>query len=442
MNESIQEKAPKPAGLLPKNVQSWLIIGLAILMVAIMWLTGGKKPPTAPRVNNAVHPIPLPSEVNETKINELQNRISELQREQLVAQNALTQQTRLLGVTPAGQPLAPNQMSQSVAGNGQPPQPTPEDVIQTERKKRAYLSLFASNVALSYREGNSLMSPDSVSPIVPVPSSSISSAAEPAHLAELLRSLQPQVALPLVAPAQQPPTPPTQQTPLVAAVPKKGPEENADQKDAPRPAAASTVTKNAAAGKNFVVLEGTILEAVLVNRIEGQFAGPVECLLTTDVYSHDRQHLLIPAGTKAIGETRKVENSGQTRLAVVFHRLLMPDGYSVNLDQFKGLDQIGDTGLRDQVNNHYLRIFGVSLAIGALGVLAEAGTNSGLVTSSSDLMRQGFAQSTAQSSAQILDKFLNILPTVTIREGHRVKVYLSGDLALPDYINHKMPSDL
>jgi type IV secretion system protein VirB10 len=119
----------------------------------------------------------------------------------------------------------------------------------------------------------------------------------------------------------------------------------------------------------------------------------------------------------------------------------MPDGYSVSLDQFKGLNQIGDTGLRDQVNNHYLRIFGVSLAVGALGAVAETGTAGSLNASSADLMRQGFAQSTAQSSAQILDKFLNVMPTVTIREGHRVKVYLSGDLALPDYTNHKMPSD-
>ncbi|HVB55363.1 MAG TPA: TrbI/VirB10 family protein [Candidatus Acidoferrales bacterium] len=76
-----------------------------------------------------------------------------------------------------------------------------------------------------------------------------------------------------------------------------------------------------------------------------------------------------------------------------------------------------------------------------LGAVAEAGTAGSLNASSSDLMRQGFAASTAQSSAQILDKFLNIMPTVTIREGHRVKVYLSGDLALPDYNNHKMPSD-
>jgi type IV secretion system protein VirB10 len=120
----------------------------------------------------------------------------------------------------------------------------------------------------------------------------------------------------------------------------------------------------------------------------------------------------------------------------------MPDGYSVSLDGFKGLNQIGDTGLRDQVNNHYLRIFGVSLAIGALGAVAQGGTSGALTANGGDLMRQGFAQSTAQSSAQILDKFLNIMPTVTIREGHRVKVYLAGDLALPDYLNHKMPPDL
>ena len=143
-----------------------------------------------------------------------------------------------------------------------------------------------------------------------------------------------------------------------------------------------------------------------------------------------------------LGETKKVDTFGQTRLAVLFHRVLMADGYSVSLDQFKGLNQIGDTGLRDQVNNHYLRIFGVSLAVGALGAVAEADTAGSLVASGTDRMRQGFAQSTAQSSAQILDKFLNVLPTVTIREGHRVKVYLSGDLALPDYNNHKLPSDL
>jgi type IV secretion system protein VirB10 len=151
---------------------------------------------------------------------------------------------------------------------------------------------------------------------------------------------------------------------------------------------------------------------------------------------------LIPAGTKVLGEAKHVEAFGQTRLAVAFHRLIMPDGYSVSLEQFKGMNQIGDTGLRDQVNNHYAKIFGASLAVGAIGGIAEAGSGGLLTQSGTQIIPQGVGQSLGQTSQRILDKFLNILPTVTIREGHRVKVYLSGDLTVPDYTNHKISTDL
>src|SRR5260370_15333252 len=85
----VQEKALKPPGLLPKNVQSWLLISLALLMVLIMWLTGGKKPQP---LTKAIPPAPMvqaPLEVNDAKIAELQNRIQELQRAHLLPQNAL-----------------------------------------------------------------------------------------------------------------------------------------------------------------------------------------------------------------------------------------------------------------------------------------------------------------------------------------------------------------
>jgi type IV secretory pathway VirB10-like protein len=420
MNEPIQETIPKPPGLLPKNVQSWLLIGLALLMVVIMWLTGGKKPTTPAKPATPIAPVQAPVEVNETKIAELQNRIQELQREQLVAQSALAQQSRLLGGGPPDPQALPagNSAAQRV-----------EDPIHAERKKRDYLSLFASNVALSYRKngGVTQASGGEAASSEHVPANSLGIGPDSAQLTQLLQEIQPPAALQPIA---------------GAATQKTSAETNTEKKEEAKSAAAPSVISGAAAGKNYVIFEGTIFEAILINRLEGQFSGPVECLLSTDVYSHDRQHLLIPAGTKILGETRKVENSGQTRLAVVFHRLVMPDGYPVSLDQFKGLDQIGDTGLRDQVNNHYLRIFGASLAVGALGAVGQVGTGSALTASGTDQLRQGFAQSAAQSSAQILDRFLNILPTVTIREGHRVKVYLSGDLALPDYNNHKMPSDL
>jgi type IV secretory pathway VirB10-like protein len=427
MNEpaQLQDKAPKPQGLLPKNVQSWLLIGLAMVMLMIMWLTGGKKPQTPTKGMSSVVPPEAPLEVNEAKIAELQNRIQELQREQLVAQSALAQQTHLLG-TPAQDPQQP----QSPGGAGAPIEQRVEDSIQTERKKRAYTSLFASNIALTYRKppANAQTSPAEPGSAAASPTPS---GPEPAQIAQLLKDMQ---ANPIPAMAGAASPPPARKDSAETTL--SGKEEGRN------PAAVSNGAANAAVGKNYVLFEGTILDTVLINRLDGQFAGPIECLLSTDVFSTDRQHLLIPAGSKLLGETKKVDTFGQTRLAVSFHRLLMPDGYSISLDQFKGLNQIGDTGLRDEVNNHYLRIFGVSLAIGAIGAMAQAGTTGALTASGTDLMRQGFAESTAQSSAQILDKFLSAMPTVTIREGHRVKVYLSGDLALPDYTKHKMPSDL
>jgi len=407
----VQDKAPKPAGLLPQNVQSWLLVSLAVLMVLIMWITGGKKSTTRSRAIPSAPAVQAPLEVNEAKIVEMQNRIQQLQREQNVAENALAQQTRALaGAEP---PAAAGAM-----GNNASIPERAEDSIQAERKKREYLALFSSNVALSYRK-------NSVAP--PAHENELNSPATPravetaaTELAELLQPLQP--------PA----------LPAASAVARKESAAN-DRKEEPAKPVAVAAT---ATGKTYVLFEGTILETVLLNRLGGQFSGPVECLLANDVHSHDRQHLLIPAGSKLLGEARKVESFGQTRLAVSFHRLVMPDGYSTSLDHFQGLNQIGDAGLRDQVNNHYLRIFGVSLAVGAIGAVAEAGTSGALTASSGDLMRQGFAQSMGQSSAQILDKFLNVLPTVTIREGHRVKVYLSSDLALPDYASHTMPSNL
>ena len=333
----VQEKAPQPQGLLPKNVQSWLLAGLAFLMVAIMWLTGGKKPQAPTKTASAAAPAQAPLEVNETKITELQSRIEELQRQQLVAQSALAQQTHLLGAAP--DPPSSSQPNASGASTGQ----RSEDSIEAERKTRAYVSLFASNVALSYRTPPAGASASESASPLPSPAPATQGPDLP-QIAQLLKDMQPNLNSAATG------------TPLPAPARNDSAETKEERKEeGTNPAAVLPGAANAAAGKTYVLFEGTILETVLINRLEGQFSGPVECLLSTDVYSNDRQHLLVPAGSKLLGETKKVDTFGQTRLAVVFHRILMPDGYSVSLDQFKGLDQIGDTGLRDQVNNHYLR---------------------------------------------------------------------------------------
>jgi type IV secretion system protein TrbI len=121
----------------------------------------------------------------------------------------------------------------------------------------------------------------------------------------------------------------------------------------------------------------------------------------------------------------------------------MPDGYSVDLNQFHGLDQVGDTGLQDKTNNHYLQIFGTSIALGVIAGAAEStNANAGYDESGSEAYRAGIASSLSQSSANVLDRFINVLPSITIREGHRIKVYLTQDILLPAYENHTVPSDI
>ena len=94
------------------------------------------------------------------------------------------------------------------------------------------------------------------------------------------------------------------------------------------------------------------------------------------------------------------------------------------------------------MNHHYLQVFGVSIALGLVAGFSQAYTTYGAGESETDAYRQGMASSLSQSSTHILDRYLNVVPTITIREGHRVKVYLSDDLLLPAYEKHQMPSDL
>src|SRR5579859_3898868 len=127
--QPIQDKAPKPPGLMPKNVQAWVMLGLAVLMVIIMWLTGGKKAPAAPKSGTPAVQNPAPLEVNQAKIADLQNRIQELQREQQVA---LNQQNKFFGALQSeNQTATPAQIM-----NAQPATAPTTDPIQDERKKR------------------------------------------------------------------------------------------------------------------------------------------------------------------------------------------------------------------------------------------------------------------------------------------------------------------
>ncbi len=181
-------------------------------------------------------------------------------------------------------------------------------------------------------------------------------------------------------------------------------------------------------GPLFRIYEGTLVETTLVNRLDGSFTGPVKCVVAHEVRSADNEAVLIPPGSQFFGEAKRVEAQDQRRLAVSFKRLLLPNGYSVDLDD-PGLSEAGETGLKDKTNNHYLRAFGISGAVGLLGGLALYGGQAGATAP----YAAGVANSTGSSATSILSRFLNVVPTITIREGHPVKVYISADLLVPEY---------
>lgn len=417
----VQDRSLRPTGVLPKNMQTYVIIGIAVVMVGAIAFSGAGTPqrskdPQAPKPQTAIDP-------NWARIQEYRNRIDEQARKLADEQAKLEQAKQTFGMAPAApgsQPLSALQAQYPYQPYQPPPSepripPKPEkNSIELDQEKREYQSLFASNVALSYRKNESA-TPAEVEQHAGPPSLLTARPASTALAAS-------------VAPA-------------VSAESSEPPAQDYSRNAAERMANAPP-SLNASSGKRYRLFEGTIIETVLTNRLNGSFSGPVNCLATTDVYSHDRQHVLIPKGSRVLGEAKRNDSFGQQRLAVLFHRIIMPDGYSVDLDQFRGLNQIGETGLRDQVNHHYGQVFGISLAVGAIAGLATVNTNTGFNASGIDTYRQGVATNLSQSSLRILDRYLNVLPTFTIREGHRIKVILSDDLELPAYELHKMPGAL
>ena len=174
--------------------------------------------------------------------------------------------------------------------------------------------------------------------------------------------------------------------------------------------------------------EGSFLEAALVSQLSGDFPGPVLAVVSVPFYSADRQRILIPRGTRVIGTARAVANQDQSRLAVSFHRLILPDGRWIALD-FHGLNQVGEGALKDQVNRHYSSMFAAVGAVGVLSGLTAARGNP--YEGGAAGFRAGAGQGLGQAATRILDRFLNRLPTITIRAGHRLRVWFTSDVLVP-----------
>jgi type IV secretion system protein VirB10 len=180
-------------------------------------------------------------------------------------------------------------------------------------------------------------------------------------------------------------------------------------------------------------MAGTVIEAALVTGLNSDLPGEVIAQTTAPIFdSVSGQILLVPQGSRLIGSYDSVIAFGQSRALVVWRRIIMPDGSSIEIDNLPATDAAGYAGLEDEVDFHTWRIIkGVALA-----TLLGVGTELSIGDGQSDLVRvlqQSAQQSTNAAGQRLVEKNLSIQPTITVRPGWPLRVIVEKDLVLQPY---------
>ena len=182
---------------------------------------------------------------------------------------------------------------------------------------------------------------------------------------------------------------------------------------------------------------GNIIPASLVTGIRSDLPGQIAAQVTENVYdSPTGRFLLIPQGARLIGTYDSHVTHGQSRVLLVWTRLIMPNGRSMVLERQQGADTGGFAGLEDEVDQHWGELFKASLLSTLLGVGAELGAGADAGSGNSAVIqafRRGAGDSLNQTGQQIVRRNLNIQPTLTIRPGFPVRVIVNRDLVLEPY---------
>ena len=192
----------------------------------------------------------------------------------------------------------------------------------------------------------------------------------------------------------------------------------------------------AAPASSYVVQAGNVIPASMITGIRSDLPGQITAQVTENVYdSPTGRFLLIPQGTRLIGIYDSQVAFGQSRVLLVWTRLIMPNGRSIVLERQSGADAVGYSGLEDEVDNHWGALFKAALlstllGVGSeLGAGADTGNNAGLIQA----LRLGTSDSLNQTGQKVVQQKLNIQPTLTVRPGFPVRVIVNRDLVLEPY---------
>lgn len=189
------------------------------------------------------------------------------------------------------------------------------------------------------------------------------------------------------------------------------------------------------AGQKYEVKTGAVIPGIMVTGINSDLPGNIIAQVSQNVFdSATGNHLLLPQGAKLFGVYDSRVIYGQERVLVAWNRVIFPDGSAVTLGAMPGSDQSGYAGYSDKVDNHYFRIFGSAVLMSVIGGgmaytmdSLDSGGDSDNPTLQNE-MGSALASQLGQTTMQLLQKNLNIKPTLEIRPGYQFNVIVTKDL--------------
>jgi type IV secretion system protein VirB10 len=227
----------------------------------------------------------------------------------------------------------------------------------------------------------------------------------------------------------------------------QGPEEDANRRFLANAQDVETAHAHKIARIDALVPQGSMIRATLETAIQSDLPGMVKAITREDVYSFDGRRVLIPSGTMLTGEYRSALTRGQTRVFVIWTRLLRADGISLSLGSY-GTDSLGRSGLPGEVDEHYFERFGSSILLSIVGggsaflaglnstgqsTTAAAGTGTSVGLQAQTQAQQTASQTFSDLANQALKDSINIPPTIYVDQGTRIIVFVKRDLDFSEW---------
>lgn len=206
--------------------------------------------------------------------------------------------------------------------------------------------------------------------------------------------------------------------------------------DVPRPASPASVPTIARDTSPYTLRAGTIIPAMLLTAANSELAGQVLAQVTRDIFDSQTQQIrLIPKGTKLLGQYDARVATGQHRLLISWTRLIEPDGRSITIPATNAVDAIGAAGITGDVDNHYGRTYGNALLLSTIAAAIQLSQpqqgNTYAPPSSRQVAAGALGQELGDVSTELIRKNLELSPTISLKAGTPLNVFLTGDLTLP-----------